>query len=246
MRSVMCVAVLVLELFGIPVVGMGQVVVDESFDAYPVGSPPGAPWWNWGTDGVTLVDDTQFNGLFGHSVVLSRTVFPGDSFAFGRHFPAQGGHVLFEYSFRITGNPREVLTAFAVDDGNAVGPWVTVGYPLPGVWVYSESLGWLGVPLVILPDTWNRVRLDVDVTANTYDVSVWREGDMATVHSVAAVPFRTAAGVGPLTNIQFGDFNISVIPDGHVAWVDDVLVLPLVFGDSFESGDTSGWSSSTS
>ena len=243
MRSVVCVAVLVVVLAGVPGVGMGQVVVDESFDAYPVGSPPEAPWWNWGTDGVTVVDDSQFCGASGHSVVLSRSVFPGDAFAFGRHFPEQSGQLIVEYSFRITGSPREILSAFLVDDDNAVGPWVTVGYPLSGVWVYSESLDWLWVATGILEDRWYRVRLDIRASANTYDISVWREDDPSAISSLPSVPFRTAAGVGPLTNIQFGDFNVSVVPDAHVAWVDDVLVLPLLFADSFERGDTSGWSS---
>jgi hypothetical protein len=40
----------------------------------------------------------------------------------------------------------------------------------------------------------------------------------------------------------FGDFNISPTPDTDVAWVDDVWVVPVVFGDSFESGDASSWS----
>ncbi len=242
MRSLATVAVFGCVVLCVPAVGISQVV-DESFDAYPVGSPPGPPWWNWGSDGVTLVDDSQFHGPSGHSVVLARSAFPGDAFAFGRDLPAQDDHVLIEYSFRVTGNPREILTFFAVDADNDAGPWVTVGYPLPGVWVYSESLGWLSVPVVILPDGWNRVRLDVKVPDNTYDISVWREDDPATLRSLPVVPFRTAAGVGPLTNIQFGDFNVSVIPDAHVAWVDDVVVLPLVFGDSFESGDTAEWSS---
>jgi len=87
MRSVVCVAVLGVLFVIVPGVAVGQVAVDESFDAYPVGSPPEAPWWNWGADGVTLVDDSQFCGSSGHSVVLSRSVFPGESFAFGRHFP---------------------------------------------------------------------------------------------------------------------------------------------------------------
>jgi hypothetical protein len=240
MRSLLVGLMGVFLVLGSGAIASGQILY-ESFDTHTPGGPPGPPWWTWGDDGTIAIDDTVYNGSSGRSVSLDRNVFPGDSFAFGRHVPPLEGQAILRYSFRITGSSREVLTVFALDDLNAMGPWLSVGIPFSGVWAYTETFDWLFV-CGIDPDIWYGVAVVMDVPSNTYDILVWPEHDPSAIESLAAVPFRTEAGVGPLTSIQFGDFNISVTPDNDVAWVDDVWVVPVVFGDSFEGGDMSGWS----
>lgn len=243
MRYVLSFAALLLMIVAIAGVASAQTIV-EDFDSYTPGLPPGGGWWTWGDGGSTLVDDTVHRGPTGNSIALDREAFPGTAFAFGRLFDPIDGQVIMEYSFRVSDSQREMLSAFATDDGGAlIGPWVTVGFPSEGeVHVYSESLGWLMV-LSVQPDTWYRVILDIDVASNTYDITIWNEDDPADNNSLLAVPFRTSAGVPNLGTIQFGEFSSTSFADSAKAWVDDVLFMPFVFWDGFESGDTAAWSS---
>ena len=163
MRSVLSFAALLLMIVAIAGVASAQMIV-EDFDSYTPGLPPGGGWWTWGDGGTTLVDDMVHRGPTGNSIALDREAFPGTAFAFGQLFDPIDGQVIMEYSFRVSDSQREMLSAFATDDGGAlIGPWVTVGFPSEGeVYVYSESLGWLMV-LSVQSDTWYRVILSIDV-----------------------------------------------------------------------------------
>ena len=60
-----------------------QLIV-ETFDSEITGSPPAWLWWNNGSSGTTLVDDSVYRGTSGKSVEVIRTDFDGAGFGFGR------------------------------------------------------------------------------------------------------------------------------------------------------------------
>jgi hypothetical protein len=102
--------------------GMGQAhaqLIDEGFDSYATGSPPPSPWWNWGTSGTKLIDETVYNGVSGKSVELRRTAFDHQAFAIGRTFAPLEGRVDLTYFFRLSGgSTREALCVFGRDSAD--------------------------------------------------------------------------------------------------------------------------------
>lgn len=77
-----------------------QLIV-EDFDSQTTGSPPAWLWWDNGSSGTILVDETTFLESSGKSVELVRTTFDGNNFGFGRNFPPIDGPAELTFFFRI-------------------------------------------------------------------------------------------------------------------------------------------------
>jgi len=104
-----------------------QLIVD-GFDDQTTGSPPAWLWWNNGSSGTILVNETTYRGLSGKSVEFFRTTFDGYGFGFGRNFPPIDGPAELTYHFRVGSTTEEVLTAVGGNNaGHQVAWWVGVG-----------------------------------------------------------------------------------------------------------------------
>ncbi|MGD8440942.1 MAG: hypothetical protein PVG53_10425, partial [Holophagae bacterium] len=158
-----------------------QLVYDD-FDAYATGAPPPSPWWNWGTSGTMLVDDTVFWGPSGKSVQINRVLFDHQAFAIGQTFPPLVGDTDLTYHFMLAGgSDREALCVFGRDaSDNTVAWWVSHGGQFGNaVATYSDSQGWTWI-MDIASDTWYGVHLLIDPVSSTYDVTVWQDDNPAT------------------------------------------------------------------
>jgi hypothetical protein len=220
MRGFKISFVVAFTVLAVGVANAQQIV--EDFDSQNTGSPPAWLWWNNGTSGTILVDESTSRGASGKSVELVRTVFDGKRFGFGRNFPAIDG-------------PAE-LTFW----------WVSVGgHFANAIGTYSDSGGWNQV-MNIAPDTWYGVRLEIDPTTYTYDITVWEDGNPGNTATETGIAFRNGSATDTIDQIQFGNFSDSVASTTDYAFVDDItFVGPTILEDGFDSGNTSGWSSST-
>jgi hypothetical protein len=220
-----------------------QLIV-EDFDGYATGSPPPSPWWNWGTSGTNLIDDTVFRGASGKSVGFTRLYFDGNPFAIGQSFTPIHGTAELSYFFLATNGEREVLSVFGRNSSNnAVGWWVTVGGVFgDAVATYSNSQGWTHV-MNISTGAWYGVRLVIDMAAQTYDITVWQDADPTNTATVTGIAFRDGASASDIDEIQAGDFHAGFIGITGLAYLDDLrLIGETVFTDDFEIGDLSAWS----
>lgn len=242
--SSLLIAGLVAVIFGLGGAAAHAQLIDEDFDAYATGLTPPWPWWNWGTSGTMLIDETVYNGDSGKSVELHRIAFDHQAFAIGQTFAPLEGQVDLSYFFRLSsGSDREALCVFGRDSAdNAIAWWVAHGGQFGNaVATYSEIEGWTHV-MDISSDTWYGVHLEIDTAACTYDITVWQEDNPATTATVTDRTFRNFTLADAVDEIQLGDFYASY-SDLRSAYVDDLrLVGPIVFRDGFESGDTAGWS----
>ena len=243
-RSSMFIVGAVTVIIGLAAGAARAQLIDESFDLYATGSPPPSPWWNWGTSGTKLVDETVYNGGAGKSVELRRTAFDHQAFAIGQTFAPLEGQVDLTYFFRLSsGSDREALCVFGRDSSdNTIAWWVAHGGQFGNaVATYSDIEGWTHV-MDITGDAWYGVHLEIDTAACTYDITVWEADNPATTATVTDRTFRNFTLADAVDEIQLGDFYASY-SDLRSAYVDDLrLVGPVVFRDDFESGDTAGWS----
>lgn len=219
-------------------------LIQDDFDAYTVGTSPPAPWWYWGTSGTFLVDDTTPYGGTGSSLEIDRVAFDYQPFTIGRGLiPPLEGQGEMSYFFRLTGSgDRETLCVFGHNyANNAVAWWVTHGgWFGNAVATYSETQGWTHVKDVV-NDTWYGVRLDIDVSTHSYDITVWEAADPSNTTTVTGLDFRNLLLADPVDDIQIGDFYDS-FSDSRSAYLDDLrLVGPGIFSDGFESGNTGAW-----
>jgi hypothetical protein len=220
-------------------------LIDENFDAYPAGVSPPAPWWYWGTSGTILVDDTVYHGGAGCSLEFNRVAFDYQPFTIGQSLsPPLEGQGEMSYFFRLGGgSDREVLCVFGHNyANNAVAWWVTHGgWFGNAVATYSDSQGWTHV-MDVSSDTWYGVHLDIDVDAQSYDITVWEEANPTNTATETNLDFRNLGLADPIDDIQMGDFFDS-FSDTRTAHLDDLLLIgPRIFVDGFESGDTAAWS----
>jgi len=220
-------------------------LIDVDFDGYRAGTSPPAPWWYWGDSGSILVDDIIYHGGAGNSLAFRRTSYDYQPFTIVRELtPPLEGQGEMTYHFLLSGGSlREVLCVFGHNyANNAVAWWVTHGgWFGDAVATYSETQGWTHVMDVAI-NTWYGVRLDIDVEAHSYDITVWEDADPANTATVTGVDFRNLLLADPVDDIQMGDFY-NGSSDLRLAYLDDLrLVGPGVFVDDFESGDTSAWS----
>ena len=227
----------------IMVSGAQAQLVSDDFDAYAAGSPPPSPWWNWGTSGTMLVDDTVFWGPSGKSVQLNRVLFDHQAFAFGQTFPPLIGETDLTYHFMLAGgSDREALCVFGRDaSDNTVAWWVSHGgFFGNAVATYSDSQSWTWV-MDIASDTWYGVHLLIDPIAYTYDITVWQDDNPTNTATVTGLAFRNGASADVITELQIGDFYDS-FSDVRPAYLDEVLLIgPYVFADGFETGHTGAW-----
>lgn len=230
-----------------------QLIV-ENFDSETTGSPPAWPWWNngtrfWniGTSGTILVDESTYRGTSGKSVELVRTLFNGGGFGFGRNFRPVNGPAELTYYFLVGSAEEEVLTVIGGNNADGqVAWWVSVGgFFENAVATYSEFGGWNHV-MDVVPDTWYGVRLEIDIATFTYDITVWEDGVPANTVTETDIPFRNGSTADTIDQIQFGNFSDSSVSFTDYAFIDDVTFIgTTVLEDGFESGNTSGWSFST-
>jgi hypothetical protein len=236
------IALVAVGLFTLPAEAQ---LIEEDFDAYPAGAWPPAPWWYWGTSGTIWVDGTNPHGGSGHSLQFDRAFFDYQAFAVGQTLsPSLVGQAVLTYFFTLTGNTdREVFSVFGRNiDNNAVAWWVTHGgYFGNAVATYSETQGWTHV-MDVVNDTWYGVRLEIDVTTHSFDITVWEETNPTNTSTVTGVDFRNLLLADPVDEIQIGDFS-QTYSDTRLGYLDDLLFVgPGVFHDDFESGDISAWS----
>jgi len=134
-----CVTVLLALSVGI---ADAQLII-EDFDSQTTGSPPAWLWWNNGSNGTILVDDSTFRGSSGKSVEIARSGFDGKVFGFGRNFPPIDGPAELTFYFRVGSTTEEVLTAVGGNNaGHQVAWWVGVGGDVGNaIGTYSESGG---------------------------------------------------------------------------------------------------------
>ena len=94
----------------------------------------------------------------------------------------------------------------------------------------------------VVNETWYGVRLDIDVDAHSYDITVWEDGNPTNTAIVTNLDFRDLLLADPVDDIQMGDFYASS-SDLRTAHVDDLrLIGPRIFADDFENGNTGAWS----
>jgi hypothetical protein len=219
----------------------------EDFDAHTTGSPPAWRWWNNGSSGTILVDDTTYRGTSGKSVELVRTTFDGNNFGFGRNFPPIEGPAELTFYFRVGATTDEILTA--VGGNNADGQvawWVGVGGAAGNaIGTHTTAGGWNHV-MDVAADTWYEVTLEIDPSTFTYDITVLEDGDPGTTATETGIPFRDGSAVKVVDQFQFGNFSDAVAGPAASAFVDDVeFIGTRVLKDDFESGNVGSWSSST-
>jgi hypothetical protein len=227
--------------------GADAQLIVEDFDSQTTGSPPAWFWWDNGSSGTILVDESTYRGISGKSVELVRTVFDGNGFGFGRNFPPIDGPAELTYYFLVGSTNEEVLTVLGGNNADSqVAWWVSVGGSVgDAIGTYSVSGGWNHV-MDVVPDTWYGVHLDIDIATYTYDITVWEDGVPANTVTESGIAFRDGSAADTIDQIQFGNFSDSVISSTDSAFIDDInFVAPTVLEDGFESGNTSAWSSST-
>ena len=223
-----------------------QLIV-ETFDSEITGSPPAWLWWNNGSSGTTLVDDSVYRGTSGKSVELARTSFDGNGFGFGRNFPPIEGPAELSFYFLVGSTDEEVLTVIGGNNADGqVAWWVSVGGSVGNaIGTYSVSGGWNHV-MDVVPDTWYGVRLEIDPPTFNYDITVWEDGIPANTATETGIAFRDGSAADIIDQIQFGNFSDSVTSSTDYAFIDDVnFVGSTILKDGFESANTSSWSSST-
>ena len=223
-----------------------QLIV-EDFDTQTTGSPPAWLWWNNGSSGTMLVDETTSRGSSGKSVELVRTTFDGNNFGFGRNFPPLDGPAELTFYFRVGATTDEVLTA--VGGNNADGQvawWVGVGGAVGNaIGTHTVAGGWNHV-MDVAVDTWYGVTLEIDPATFTYDITVWEDGFPGNTATETGIPFRDGSAVKVVDQFQFGNFSDAVTGPAASAFIDDVeFIGTRVLNDDFESGNTGTWSSST-
>jgi hypothetical protein len=223
-----------------------QLIV-EDLDSQATASPPAWLWWNNGTSGTILVDESTYRGTSGKSVEVVRTVFDGAGFGFGRNFEPIDGPAELSYYFLVGSADDEVLTVIGGNNAdNQVAWWVTVGGSIGNaIGTYSVSGGWNHV-MDVVADTWYGVHLEIDIATYTYDITVWEDGFPANTVTETGIAFRNGTAADTIDQIQFGNFSDSVISSTDSAFIDDIsFVGSTILWDGFESGNTSGWSRST-
>jgi hypothetical protein len=223
-----------------------QLIV-EDFDSQTTGSPPTWLWWNNGTPGTILVDETTYRGPSGKSVEVVRTIFDGKGFGFGRNFPPIDGPAELTYYFRVGSTTDEVLTVLGGNNADGqVAWWVGVGGTVGNaIGTHSVSGGWNHV-MDVAADTWYGVTLEIDPSTYTYDITVWEDGNSGNTATETGIAFRDGSAVNIIDQIQFGNFGDAVAGPAASAFIDDVtFAAPRVLNDDFESGNTSAWSFST-
>jgi hypothetical protein len=223
-----------------------QLVV-ENFNFQTTGSPPAWRWWNNGSSGTFMVDDTTFRGSSGRSVELVRTTFDGYGFGFGRNFPPIDGPSELTYYFRVGSTNDEILTAVGGNNaGHQVAWWVGVGGAVgDAIGTHSHSGGWNHVMNVTV-DTWYGVTLDIHPSTFTYDITVWEDGNPGNTATETGIPFRDGSNVDVIDQFQFGNFSDAVSGPAASAHVDDIeFIGSNIFNDGFESGHFGSWSSPT-
>ena len=223
-----------------------QLIV-EDFDSQTTGSPPAWLWWNNGSSGTILVDETTYRGGSGKSVELVRTTFDGNNFGFGHNFPPIDGPAELAFFFRAGSTTDEVLTAVGGNNaGHQVAWWIGVGGAAGNaIGTHSHSGGWNHV-MNVVADTWYGVTLEIDPATLTYDITVWEDLYPANTATEVGIPFRDGSAVEVIDQIQFGNFSDAVSGPAASAYVDDVeFIGTRVLNDDFESGNTGSWSSST-
>jgi parallel beta-helix repeat protein len=245
MRCLRTVQIVTSLLF---VVGMANAqLIVEDFDDQTTGSPPAWLWWNNGSSGTILVDETTSRGGSGKSVEILRTTFDGYGFGFGRNFPPIDGKAELTFYFRVGSTTDEVLTAVGGNNaGHQVAWWVGVGGDAgDAIGTHSHSGGWNHV-MDVSPDTWYGVKLEIDPAALTYDITVWEDGNPGNTATETGLPFRDGSDVEVIDQIQFGNFSDATSGPAASAFIDDVeFVGTRVLKDDFESGNTGMWSWST-
>jgi hypothetical protein len=223
-----------------------QLIV-EDFDSQATGSPPAWLWWNNGSSGTILVDETTFRGSSGKSVELVRTTFDDYTFGFGRNFRPIDGPAELTYYFRVGSTTEEILTAVGGNNsGHQVAWWVGVGGAVGNaIGTHSHSGGWNHV-MDVASDTWYGVTLDIYPSTFTYDITVWEDGNPGTTATETGIPFRDGSDVEVIDQIQFGNFSDASAGPAASAFVDDVeFVGARILKDDFERANTSAWSNST-
>ena len=223
-----------------------QLIV-EDFDSQTTGSAPAWLWWNNGSSGTILVDETTYRGPSGKSVEFVRTTFDGNGFGFGRNFPPIDGPAELTFFFRAASTTDEVLTAIGGNNaGHQVAWWVGVGGAVGNaIGTHSHSGGWNHV-MDVAADTWYGVTLEIDPATFTYDITVWEDGFPGNTATETGIPFRDGSAVEVIDQIQFGNFSDAVAGPAASAFVDDVeFIGARVLNDDFESGNTGFWSWST-
>ena len=227
-------------------VAQAQLIVDD-FDDQTTGLPPAWLWWNSGSSGTTLVDETTFHGTSGKSVKIRRTQLDGQAFGFGRNFQAIDGPVELTFSFRVGATTEETLTVVGGNNaGHQVAWWVGVGGAVGNaIGTHSHSEGWNHV-MDVEVDTWYGVDLDIDPASLTYDITVWNHDNPIITANETGIPFRDGAAVEVIDQIQFGNFSPATAGSPATAFIDNVSFIGArLTHDGFESANTGGWSSST-
>ena len=245
MRSTVLLFVFVLLVF--PAGNADAQLIVDDFDSQTTGSPPAWQWWENGRSGTIQVDDTVYRGSSGRSVELVRTTFDDYTFSFGRNFRPLDGPAELTFFFRVSSTTEEVLTAVGGNNsGHQVAWWIGVGGAVGNaIGTYSETGGWNHV-MDVVADTWYGVRLEIDPTTFTYDITVWEDGNPGNTATETGIPFRNGTAVEVIDQIQFGNFSAATSGPAASAFVDDVkFVGTRILNDDFESGNTGYWSSST-
>ena len=245
MRGIKLVAIAATLVLSVGVAD-AQLIV-ENFDSQTTGSPPAWLWWNNGSSGTILVDETTYRGSSGKSVELVRTTFDGYDFGFGRNFPPIDGPAELTYYFRVGSTTDEVLTVVGGNNAaHEVAWWVGVGGDVgDAIGTYSETGGWNPV-MTVAADTWYGVTLEIDPATFSYDITVWEDDNLGNTATETGIAFRNGSAVTVIDQIQFGNFSDAVAGPATAAFVDDVeFIGSRILEDDFESGNTGFWSSST-
>jgi len=245
MRSIVPSLVMVLLVLSVGIAD-AQLIV-ENFDSQTTGSPPAWLWWNNGSSGTILIDETVFHGSSGKSVELFRTTFDDIGFGFGRNFPPIDGPAELTFFFRVGSTTEEYLTAVGGNNsGHQVAWWVGVGGDVgAAIGTHSETGGWNHVMNVVV-DTWYGVTLDTFPSTHTYDIKVWEDGNPGNTATQTGIPFRNGSAVEVIDQIQFGNFSDVDTGPAASAYIDGVaLTGARVLHDDFETGNTGHWSWST-
>ena len=217
MRCFISSFVLVVLAISVGIVDAQFIV--EDFDSQTTGSPPAWLWWNNGSSGTILVDETIYRGSTGKSVELVRTTFDHYTFGFGRNFRPVDGPAELTYHFRVDSTTEEVLTAIGGNNaGHQVAWWVGVGGAVgDAIGTHSHSGGWNHV-MDVAADTWYVVTLEIDPTTFTYDITVWEDDNPANTATETGIAFRDGSNVEVIDQFQFGYFSGSD-PRKYLLWL---------------------------